>query len=74
VVIADRSNSRIQVFKPDGTFVKEAFVAREVLTPTGGANTLAFSPDSRQQFLYVNSDQHVRILNRDTLQVLLNIA
>jgi DNA-binding beta-propeller fold protein YncE len=70
VYVADRSNSRIQVFKPDGTFVKEAFVAREVLTPTGGANTLAFSPDSRQQFLYVNSDQHIRILNRDTLQVL----
>ena len=71
VYVADRTNNRIQVFRPDGTFVKEGFVAREVSTPTGTAIDLAFSPDSRQQFLYVSSgDQHVRILNRDTLEVL----
>jgi DNA-binding beta-propeller fold protein YncE len=71
VYVADRTNNRIQVFKPDGTFVKEGFVARDVSTPTGTAIDLAFSPDSRQQFLYVSGgDQHVRILNRDTLEVL----
>jgi DNA-binding beta-propeller fold protein YncE len=71
VYVADRHNNRIQVFKPDGTFVKEAFVAREVRTPTGTVKDLAFSPDSRQQFLYVAcGDEHIRILNRDTLQIL----
>jgi DNA-binding beta-propeller fold protein YncE len=71
VYVADRSNNRLQVFRPDGTFVKEAFVAREVRTPTGTVVTMAFSPDKEQKFLYVTSgDQKVRILDRQTLQVL----
>ena len=71
VYVADRSNNRIQVFNPDGTFVKEGFVARNSLGPTGTVIDMAFSPDSRQQFLYVISgDEHIRILNRDTLQVI----
>jgi DNA-binding beta-propeller fold protein YncE len=70
VYVADRSNNRIQVFRPDGTFVKESFVAREVRTPTGTAVTLAFSPDRDQRFLYVTGgDQKIRILNRQSLQV-----
>jgi DNA-binding beta-propeller fold protein YncE len=68
--VADRSNNRLQVFKPDGTFVNEAFVAREVKTPTGTVVTLAFSPDPEQRFLYVTGgDQKVRILDRKSLQV-----
>lgn len=71
VYVADRSNNRIQVFRPDGTFVKEAFVAREVGTPTGTVVTLAFSPDKGQRFLYITSgDQKIRILDRQSLQVL----
>jgi DNA-binding beta-propeller fold protein YncE len=71
VYVADRSNNRIQVFKPDGTFVKEAFVARETRTPVGTTIDFAFSPDSGQQFLYVaGGDERIWILNRDTLQVL----
>jgi len=69
VYVADRSNNRIQVFKPDGTFVKEGFVARETLTHVGTVVDLAFSPDKAQQFLYVASgDEHIRILNRATLE------
>jgi DNA-binding beta-propeller fold protein YncE len=69
VYVADRSNNRIQVFKPDGTFVQEAFVARETLTHVGTTVDLAFSPDKAQQFLYVASgDERIRILNRSTLQ------
>ena len=68
VYVADRSNNRIQVFKPDGTYLKEAFVDRGVRTPTGTAMDLAFSPDKQQRFLYVSGgDQHVRILDRRTL-------
>jgi DNA-binding beta-propeller fold protein YncE len=71
VYVADRSNNRIQVFRPDGTFVKEAFVAREVRTPTGTVVTLAFSPDKEQRFVYVTSgDQKVRILDRQSLEVI----
>ena len=75
VYVADRSNNRIQVFRPDGTFVKEAFVAREVRTPTGTVVTMAFSPDKAQQFLYVTSgDQKIRILDRQSLRVLGSIG
>ena len=71
VYVADRSNNRIQLFRPDGTFVKEVFIAREVRTPTGTAVTMAFSPDKEQRFLYVTGgDQKIRILDRQTLQVL----
>ena len=70
VYVADRSNNRVQIFKPDGTYVKEAFVAREVRTSTGTVVTMAFSPDQAQRFLYITGgDQKVRILNRETLQV-----
>jgi len=69
VYVAERSNNRIQVFKPDGTFIKEAFVERGMNTPSGSTGSLAFSADSRQSFLYVTGgDDTLRILDRDTLQ------
>lgn len=69
VYVAERSNNRIQVFKPDGTFVKEAFVERGMATPSGSTGSLAFSADKRQQFLYVTGgDDTLRILDRETLQ------
>ncbi len=71
VYVADRSNNRLQIFKPDGTFVKELFVAREVSTPTGTVVTLAFSPDKEQKFLYITGgDQKIRIYDRKSLQEL----
>jgi hypothetical protein len=71
VYVVDRSNNWLQVFRPDGTFIKEVFVAREMSAPTRSAIDLAFSPDREQRFLYVSGgDQHVRILDRNTLQVL----
>ena len=50
VYVCDRSNSRFQIFRRDGRFEREVFVARG----SGGAGTvydLEFSPD--QSFLYV---------------------
>jgi DNA-binding beta-propeller fold protein YncE len=77
IYAADRVNNRVQVFQPDGTFVKEGFVARKTLflrsySPIGTVCDLAFSPDPKQQFMYVADciNYHVWILQRDTLQVL----
>jgi hypothetical protein len=68
--MAEHSGNRIHVFRPDGTFLKEAWIAREVATPAGTTLDLAFSPDSSQQFIYASGgDGHVRILRRDTLEV-----
>jgi DNA-binding beta-propeller fold protein YncE len=72
VYVGDRVNNRIQVFKPDGTFVKEAYIERKTSSPEGTAFDVAFSPDKQQQFLYVpdGSNKKVQILNRDTLEVI----
>ena len=77
VYVADRGNNRIQVFKRDGTFVREAFVARE--TAAGGNGTChdaAFSSDPEQRFLYVadGPNQKVWILRRSDLTVLGNFG
>jgi aerobic-type carbon monoxide dehydrogenase small subunit (CoxS/CutS family) len=73
VYVADRINDRIQVFRRDGTFVREGFIAPRTLL-AGSASGLAFSPD--QRFLYVidGANHHVWILLRETLQVVDHIG
>jgi DNA-binding beta-propeller fold protein YncE len=71
VYVCDRVNDRIQVFKPDGTFVKEAFVAKRTLG-SGSAWDIAFSKDPQQKYIYLadGENDRVHILLRDTLEVL----
>jgi len=71
VYVADRPNNRIQVFRKDGTFVKEAFISKRTLLQ-GAASGFALSPDPEQRFLYMidGANHHVWILNRSTLQVI----
>jgi DNA-binding beta-propeller fold protein YncE len=70
VYVADRLNRRIQVFRIDGTFVKEAFIRRDTKESAGTVSSLAFSADPEQQFIY-SADQTenvILILDRQTLQ------
>ena len=71
VYACDRTNNRIQVFKKDGTFVKEGFISKTTLG-AGSAWDVAFSRDPQQKYLYVadGQDSKVFILMRDTLEVL----
>jgi DNA-binding beta-propeller fold protein YncE len=71
VYVSDRSNNRIQVFTPAGKFIREAFIARGTLDSRGTAFQVVFSPDKDQKFIYVpdGSNDRVRILDRETLQV-----
>jgi hypothetical protein len=71
VYVGDRVNNRIQVFKPDGTFVKEGYIERKTSGAEGTAFDVAFSPDKQQQFFYVpdGTNKKVQILNRETLEV-----
>ena len=75
IYVCDRKNDRIQVFKKDGTFVKEAFVSKSTLAE-GSVWDIAFSNDPQQRLLYVadGSDQTVWILQRDTLAVVSNVG
>lgn len=54
VYVCDRVNNRYQVFKKDGTFVKEVFLARNTLG-NGSMWDIDLSPDRRQRELY-NAD------------------
>src|SRR5579863_2327251 len=53
VYVGDRSNNRLQVFKLDGTFIKEVFIARNTLQSEGTVHAFAISPDKEQKFLYL---------------------
>jgi hypothetical protein len=75
VYVCDRKNDRIQVFKKDGTFVKEGFVSKSTLGE-GSVWDIAFSSDPQQRFLYVadGSDQKVWVVRRDTLAVVSSVG
>jgi len=69
--VCDRVNDRIQVFKPDGTFVKETFVNKET-RGSGSAWDIAFSRDAQQKYLYLadGENDRVHILDRQSLEML----
>jgi hypothetical protein len=70
VYVCDRTNDRIQVFRKDGTFVDEVFIAKETLG-SGSVWDIAFSSDAAQTYLLVpdGTNQEVRVLVRFTLEV-----
>ncbi|HEV3157439.1 MAG TPA: hypothetical protein VGZ00_08865 [Candidatus Baltobacteraceae bacterium] len=67
VYVCDRINDRIQVFREDGTFVKE-FVIEPKTAGNGSVWDIAFSNDREQRFLYVadGRNNEIHILLRDT--------
>jgi len=75
VYVCDRQSDRIQVFKKDGTFVKEAFVSRST-RGEGSVWDIALSKDPQQRFVYVadGADQKVWVLRRDTLDVVSSVG
>jgi DNA-binding beta-propeller fold protein YncE len=71
VYVCDRDNDRMQVFKKDGTFVKEYRYGTETREP-GTVGHIAFWPDARQSLLAVADlgNFQIRIVNRADGQVL----
>src|SRR6059058_3049200 len=69
--VCDRVNDRIQVFKPDGTFVKEAFIEKET-RGSGSTWDITFSKDAQQKYIYLadGENDRVHIMLRDTLEIL----
>jgi DNA-binding beta-propeller fold protein YncE len=69
--VCDRVNDRIQVFKPDGTFVKEMFIEKNTLG-SGSVWDITFSKDAEQKYIYLadGENDQVHILDRQSLQVL----
>jgi DNA-binding beta-propeller fold protein YncE len=71
VYVCDRRNNRVQVFRKNGTFVKEAFFAKRT-QGDGAVNDIAFSRDPDQKYIYMadGSNHVVYIVQRETLEVL----
>jgi len=71
VYVCDRVNDRIQVFRKDGTFVKEAFIDAHTFR-SGSVWDLTFSRDPHQTYIYAANgvDEKINILLRSSLDVL----
>ena len=75
VYVCDRTSNRLQIFKIDGTFVKEVYMARDSRAD-GAVWDTAFSRDAQQTYLYVadGRNQKVRIFNRQSMEELTNFG
>ena len=69
--VCDRVNDRIQVFNPDGTYIKEMFINKQTLG-SGSVWDIAFSKDPQQKYIYLTDGENdrVHILDRQSLDVL----
>ena len=68
VYVGDRKGNNVQIFKKDGTFVKQLDVAKTT-TANGSVWDVNFSSDPKQTWLFVADGQNstVRVFNRATL-------
>jgi hypothetical protein len=70
VYVCDRLNDRIQVFRKDGTFVREMQIAPGTLG-NGSVWDIAFSPDPEQTWMYVadGSNERIWVLDRKAMRI-----
>jgi len=71
IYVCDRGADRIQVFRPDGTFVREVVISPATLAQ-GSTWDIAFSPDADQEYMYLADGQNFKIyiIDRESLEVL----
>lgn len=71
VYVCDRVNDRLQVFTPEGKFVKEMFYEKETLG-SGSVWDIAFSKDPQQKYIFMadGMNQRVYVIDRQSLAVI----
>jgi hypothetical protein len=71
VYVCDRGNNRFQIFRKDGGFVKEQFIASET-RGAGSVWDIEFSVDPPQHFMFIadGTNMKIWILERESLQIL----
>ncbi len=71
VYVCDRQNDRVQVFRKDGTFVSEVFIAPQTLGD-GSTWDIAFSKDPGQAYLYIadGKNERIYVVLRETMEIL----
>ena len=71
IYVCDRTNNRMQVFKTDGTYLKQ--YTMEVNTRGDGSIwEIAFSKDPAQKFMYISdgSNEKIHVFDRQTMKEL----
>jgi len=73
--VCDRGSNRIQVFRPDGTFVREAVVSPQTLAQ-GSTWDISFSNDAEQKYIYLADGQNFKIyvMDRESMEVLVSFG
>ena len=71
VYVCDRVNDRIQVFRKDGSFVKEQRVA-PLTRGDGSVWDIAFSRDAQQKYIYLadGKNEKIYVMDRQSLTIL----
>ena len=71
IYVCDRVGDRLQVFTPDGKFVKEQWYEKNTLN-AGSVWDIAFSKDAQQKYIFMADgvNEKVKIIDRQTLQEL----
>ena len=71
IYVCDRGADRVQIFRPDGTFVSEHIYNPATLAQ-GSTWDIAFSPDEDQEFIYLADGQNfkISIIDRASMEVL----
>ena len=71
VYVCDRGADRIQVFRTDGSYVREVIISPATLAQ-GSTWDIAFSPDAAQEFIYLADGQNFKIyiIDRESMEVL----
>jgi DNA-binding beta-propeller fold protein YncE len=68
VYVCDRPNDRIQVFRKDGTFVKEKRIAPMTMGD-GSTWDIAFSRDPEQKYMYLADGKNMKVYVMDRLSL-----
>ena len=71
IYVCDRAGDRLQVFTPEGKFIKEGFYEKNTLN-SGSVWDVAFSKDPQQKYIFMTDgvNEKVKIIDRQTLQEL----
>jgi DNA-binding beta-propeller fold protein YncE len=71
IYVCDRVGDRLQVFTPEGKFVKEQWYEKNTLN-AGSVWDIAFSKDPQQRYIFMADgvNEKVKIVDRQTLQEL----
>jgi len=71
IYVCDRVGDRLQVFTPEGKFVKEQWYEKNTLN-AGSVWDIAFSKDAPQKYIFMADgvNEKVKIIDRQTLQEL----